>query len=116
MRSSPRPEPGPHFLCADCENDFDELPWGARSGDRRPLCRVCAERGASDGTAYFVAKERAPFPGTVSPAVAGVHEPVLHDETSGRTRGIWALGLSIFTAMVVMVAVVFFIRGCYIRS
>jgi len=40
------------FLCANCEDDFDGFPSGARNGDQRPLCERCTYSGVEEGTAY----------------------------------------------------------------
>ncbi len=72
------------FLCANCEDDFDGLPSGARNGDRRPLCERCTRSGVEEGTAY-------------------AYEPM---SASGRLEGVKTLGFFAFavfaTALIVM--------------
>ncbi len=73
------------FLCANCEEDFDGFPSGARNGDRRPLCARCTISGVNDGTAFS-------------------HEAAINDKFSGIK--VIGFGFAVVT-MAFVIAVIF---------
>lgn len=74
------------FLCANCEDDFDGFPVGARSGDRRPLCQRCTTSGLEEGSAQAY----------------GSYVP-----PSGRLEGLKTLGYFIFAIFATALVIIF---------
>jgi hypothetical protein len=86
-----------HYFCADCENECDGMPSGARKGDGRPLCKPCATRGALEGTADVT-----PWSSSESiPAVEEEDEPPPPMSSTGDG----CLGAILFVAVALVVAI-----------
>jgi hypothetical protein len=80
-----------HFFCADCEEEVQGLPFGARKGDRRPLCERCTRNGLTQGVA--------------EPAI-GSQRRVFPTDPEGPKYGLMSIGVLIFCMLIILGAAV----------